>query len=75
MKSIRLTEPQVRWLNDPRPYSDPWRDRTFRALIEKGAVVVTERDFSSGKAGYCLTDAGAAAFRRALGQPSRSTEV
>lgn len=68
MPGIRLTEPQVRWLNDPRPYSHPWRDRTFRALIDKGAVVVVEQDYSTGKAGYRMTPAGEAAFRRAHGQ-------
>lgn len=56
---MRLTEAQVRWLNDPRPYSHPWQDRTFRALIDKGAVVKSDdRDWSTGRCGYVVTEAG-----------------
>lgn len=59
---LRLTEPQMRWLNDPRPYFQRHRDRTGIALINKGAIVVTEYDYGSDKCGYELTDAGRAAI-------------
>lgn len=62
---VRLTEAQVRWLHDPRPYSHPRHDRTFRALLKKGAVVIDEENHDrhgTGKAGYKLTDAGRAAL-------------
>lgn len=60
---MKLTEAQVNWLNDPRPYSNPYRDRTFRALIDKGAVKTSDHDFSgSGKCGYIITPEGQAAL-------------
>jgi hypothetical protein len=57
---VRLTAAQVRWLNDPRPYFDEYRDRTARALIDKGIIEITERDLGGSKAGYKLTPAGRA---------------
>lgn len=61
----RLSEAQVRWLSDPRPYFNHYRDRTGRALIAKGVIVVTEQDFSgSGKVGYDVTPVGRAALAR-----------
>lgn len=66
--TVTLTEAQVRWLNDPRPYSHPYNDKTFRALIKKGAVVIDEANHDrhgTGKAGYKLTDAGRRALKTA----------
>lgn len=61
-----MSEAQVRWLNDPRPYSHPWSDRTFRALIDKGAVVEgDDKDWHTGRCGYVVTDAGRAALKKA----------
>lgn len=66
---MRLSEAQVRWLNDPRAYSHPWRDRTFRALLDKGIVVKgTEHDYGTGRCNYIVTDAGREALRRAAGE-------
>lgn len=60
---MKLTKAQIRWLNDTRPYSNPYRDRTFRALIDKGVVKVADHDFSgSGKCGYIVTPKGQAAL-------------
>lgn len=58
---VKLTEAQKRWLDDPRPYFNQYRDRTARALIDKGIIKITEQDFSgSGKCGYEITLAGRA---------------
>jgi hypothetical protein len=69
-KKITLSDAQVRWLDDPRPYSHPYNDRTFRALIAKGAVVIDEANYDrwgTGRAGYIVTDAGREALRRRHG--------
>lgn len=61
MARIRLTGAQMRWLEDPRRYSNPWRDRTFRALIDNAIVVVDQSDgdpWQSGKMTYKLTERG-----------------
>lgn len=65
--AVRLTPAQVRWLQDPRPYSHPWRDRTFRALLDKGAVRKSADNdaFGTGKSGYIITPAGQSALDRA----------
>lgn len=59
---LRLTEAQVRWLNDPRPYFRRFKDRTGEALIDKGAIVVTESGGGSFRAAYEITPAGRAAL-------------
>lgn len=63
--AVRLTLAQVRWLQDPRLYSHPWRDRTFRALLDKGAVVKNaDYDYSTGRCGYEITALGRATLER-----------
>jgi hypothetical protein len=62
-RAIKLSEKQVEWLRDPRPYFSLYTDRTAMALIRKGAIEVTEQDYSgSGRAGYKITDAGTTAL-------------
>lgn len=64
-KRVHLTEAQVRWLNDPRQYSNPNTDRTFRALLDNGAVVKgKEYDYGTGRCDYVITDDGRAALKR-----------
>lgn len=70
--TIVLSDAQVRWLNDPRPYSHPRNDKTFRALIRKGAVIVNEAEHDvhgTGKAGYIVTPAGCEALARRTRTP------
>lgn len=59
--TMRLSQAQLAWLADPRPYSHPDRDRTFRALIKRGVVKIDEENwdkYNTGKAAYIITDLG-----------------
>lgn len=58
---VRLSKAQLRWLTDHRKYSHPFRDKTFRALIDHGIVKVDETDgdpYGTGKMAYIVTDLG-----------------
>lgn len=61
MAKARLSKAQLAWLTDHRKYSHPYRDRTFRALIEKGVVRVDDSDgdpYGTGRMAYIVTNLG-----------------
>lgn len=59
---MKLSDAQIRWLDDPRPYFNIHTSRTGRALVRHGIIKITEENYSNGKCGYEITDAGRTAL-------------
>lgn len=68
-KRIRLSPAQVRWLEDPRPFTTT-EDRTFIALLKKGVVERgDEYDYGTSRTDYRITPAGREALELSGARP------